>query len=423
MKKTWFEIKRWTDFLPSERVLLKILISNRLDLSEKISKELKFDTKDIESFGDYYMDFYHPLMGVFGDYDAKYAEGFVDYLYFKGFLKDKKVNSLSSVVINFLKALATVFSVDFESLKSKFYEKLTKALSDYFKVPEGYVVVDPIDPLDYLSIVNSEDYIGLFGDLNSCFRNDTSNYYVWRFLDRNGGKVITVKVFKNEKGYKLYNDKGDTSLLVGAGRFLTYKVKLEGSVLNGEGFVAHNVYQNGIPFTPYFWFLVLKALFKQNGKPYIIGFKEISYPLFLKLGRNYLYVNKNTNGVNFVGFFITFDEKLRNLITFNRYSYTNRLFTNFDIEEYCPTCGESVRSLHITETLAYPDYAPHEAVFGDTLVGCYYCFAKNLRKYLNELHEKGLRDFDAYIAYRDYTGSNYFDDYYGIEYEEEYEND
>lgn len=419
--RTVLEIKNWVSYLPDERTVLKLLgYSLKEDEIDKFFTDAKIGNdwklKKLHPF-------FHPLKSVY--WRPKYGlfEELVDFLYENGYLKNKKVNSLNSSVINFLKAVSNAFGGDYKQIYSIWYATFVKILNDYFKLPEGFIVIEDMSTSDYLDFVaNYNGEYDIFGDGKSCFINDYENMYVWKLIEENNGVVVTVLVFNSEKIYKEYDSDSAVSELYhiysGGARFLLY----ESIITDKDGkefksWVAHNAYNKRIPFTPYFWELVLKNYFvkKFGKKPFMHGYSSVYDGAFWDL-RKFLYVNSRTNGVDFVGFVLTYDEELKNYLDFH---FTdNRGYKYLKVKEKCPVCGEYASVIY-NISVYDPNYVPDDALIEYTIVGCPNCMVDSVCYYLETLHYNGLKDEEVYAFAREELGIYDYDDiYYPEEYEE-----
>jgi hypothetical protein len=323
MKKFSFVLNTKNN-LPSEKTLLKLLAyalrEKHLDdlIKEQWFKELKEVVENVKIQG-----FPHPLAGGWRLEERALIEKLVEYLSKNGLKLDKRTKSISNLVFKFLKVISDLFNTDFDRLKNSWYEIFVKDLTDFVKVPKGIVLVEEHEPLDYFYWTTdnmAEDSYrqnkGFFGDIDSCFINDSNKHYVWDLLENNEGKVVTVKVFPSEEDLKIYLKnptlKYLSDLYSGGARFLLYKTSADIDDFDTELWVMHNAYSYRIPFTPYFWYIILKEYFKNKYgiRARIWGYHSDAMRFLRTLDVNFLYMNHNTNGLPFIGFVASIDPKV-----------------------------------------------------------------------------------------------------------------
>lgn len=421
-------VKNWQDFLPDEKTLLKLLGyalgTNIIKLfeNEPWFKENKEAIENTET-----PQFLHPIAGI---NRTENLLKLVEYLSKNGLRLNKRTKSISHLVFKFLKVISNLFNTDFDELKKSWYGIFVKDLTDFVKIPEGAILIEEHEPLDYFYWATDnmvEDSYrqnkGFFGDMESCFINDSNKHYVWDLLENNEGKVVTVKVFPSEEDLKIYLEaptlKYLSDLYFGGARFLLYKTSAEINDFDTELWVTHNAYSYRIPFTPYFWYIILKEYFKNKYgiRARIWGYHFDAMRFLHTLGENFLYINDNTNGLPFIGFVASIDPKVL------KSSSMQEAINNSVYKLYmnCPICGEKTDYLYCIE-VEHGEYYSIRGSYGGVIVGCSSCIEGNLKEYLEYIHSESLKDFNAYVEYQRISGSCEYDDiYYNNEEEEEYE--
>lgn len=432
-RRVVFKVDDWTDYLEDSINILKLLPHILNDTT--IDYYLKFFgfKCDIDKLS----EFPHPLGPVHNNVYIQKFQLLIDEMVEKGYIVKKKVKSLRSLVKNFIDAFFTYGAKD-----STYGEKLcslagvkeigelpeiltnryTKFLSDLLKVPQGLIVVEEVEPFTYFNYQKHRSpENSIFGDGKSCFLNIKEKGISWHILDSNNGSVLTVKVFKDEKDLEYFENNESQAIeegrIIGGGRVLLMEAEIEGD----KCFLSFNPYSRNIPFTPNFWYIVLKEFFKDkfSGEPYFVSFCSMD-GVFALLNKS-IHVNLNGGDLHgFTGFAVTYSKDLYDFLI-------NRITPDemYDVMSRiaCPICRKKTRFIHQVNVdyRVVGDYS-----FGWSVVGCDRCIASNLAHYLSTIYQnRGLKDKDAYRAFVNFTNpKNYYPEIYEIykddeEYEEE----